>query len=71
MRQGSRAQERETKGSWLVRIGGDIFHFLKVAKWRRNKFGGKHLGSKRTSSSMIATGLLFVFGCLSLSHVSC
>ena len=54
-----------------MRIGGDIFSFIEVAEWRRNKFGGKHLGIKRTSSGMIATGLLFVFGCLSLSHVSC
>ena len=47
--------------SLLVRIGGDIFSFLEVAEWRGNKFEGKHLGNKKTSSGTIATGLLFVF----------
>ena len=47
--------------SLLVRRGGDIFSFLEVAEWRRNKFEGKHLGSKKTSSGTIATSLLFAF----------
>ena len=45
----------------LVSRGGDILSFLEVAEWRRIQFEDKHLGSKKTSSGTIATGLLFVF----------